>query len=192
MELELRTDRYFRALQQISAHPHSTQLADHAKLHLWALYEHVFDGLEDPPRFNPVAILRWKHKTEAQVAARKAWESRQGASVESLSSSTRSRDPFARWTYGLDDIEQYKATKGHVEYFIPPQAPYVLANTEETPPERPISSNDSITEIVPQLRAVSNPSSTNLLKREDTRLSYEPLSRSPSNEPHRHKKVGGY
>jgi hypothetical protein len=42
------TERYFRALQQVSAHPHCIRLADQAKVHLWALYEHVLDWKTHP------------------------------------------------------------------------------------------------------------------------------------------------
>jgi hypothetical protein len=186
-------DRYFRALQQVSAHPHSVRLADQAKVQLWTRYEHVFDGLENPPRLNPVAILRWKHKVEEQDAARKAWESRKhhlGASVESFTSSIskKSHDPFARWAYSMDDIRRYKEVEGHVEYFIPPAESALPSVDELTALEHPASSKGSVQEeVLPQIRAVSNPSSTDLLRRSDSRGSFEPLSRSPSIDHRKHK-----
>ncbi|EIW71562.1 hypothetical protein TREMEDRAFT_60485 [Tremella mesenterica DSM 1558] len=76
-EAELAQERRFRALTQVAAHPTAERLAYKASSHLRAYYSHVYDGVEDPPRLNPLAVLRWKEKTEIQREAKKRWQAEQ-------------------------------------------------------------------------------------------------------------------
>ena len=66
---------------QVTAHPHSIKLSDRAKVHLWAYYRHVYDGLDDPPRPNPLAVIRWRSRTQEQEDRRRAWEEEHGHSI---------------------------------------------------------------------------------------------------------------
>ncbi|WRT69632.1 uncharacterized protein IL334_006621 [Kwoniella shivajii] len=74
---ELAQERRFRALTQVAAHPKAERRAYQTGAHLRALYQHVYDGIESPPKLNPLAIVRWKIKTEEQNEARSRWEQEQ-------------------------------------------------------------------------------------------------------------------
>ncbi|WWC92744.1 uncharacterized protein L201_007703 [Kwoniella dendrophila CBS 6074] len=71
---ELAQERRFRALTQVAAHPSAERRAYTAGAKLRAFYSHVFEGIEDPPKLNPLAIIRWRLKTEEQNEARERWE----------------------------------------------------------------------------------------------------------------------
>jgi len=43
--------------------------------HLRAFYNHVYDGLDHPPRMNPLAIIRWRMKSDEQRDAKARWAS---------------------------------------------------------------------------------------------------------------------
>ncbi|WWC95775.1 hypothetical protein V866_002641 [Kwoniella sp. B9012] len=185
---ELAQERRFRALTQVAAHPAAERLAYKEGARLRAFYSHVYEGIDDPPKLNPLAVIRWRIKTEEQIEARQRWEQEQqqgyqhsnqsdtsgftnhasphslpggshfggnihtspmsvgssnryGArksiesnrsiSLGSLGKSTdtsahnRSRGQKHRyekgWGYCVDDIVDYKAAKGQVNYFIPPR-----------------------------------------------------------------------
>lgn len=109
-------DRYYRALQLVTAHPTAIRLADKAKVHLWAYYGHVFDGLAHPPRLNHLAVIRWRSRSEEQAAL--AEDSVHSESRRSLVKSVRK--PGAAWQVTISDVENYKACGGIVRYFIPP------------------------------------------------------------------------
>ncbi|KAK8849639.1 hypothetical protein IAR55_004974 [Kwoniella newhampshirensis] len=71
---ELAQERRFKALTQVAAHPAAERMAYRAGSHLRAYYQHVYDGIDNPPRLNPLAILRWRTKTDDQNEARRRWE----------------------------------------------------------------------------------------------------------------------
>ena len=117
----LNPERRFKALTQVAAHPDSERLAYRASSHLRNYYNLVFEGLDDPPRLNPLAILRWKHKTEEQAELQGRWENR---SVHQTKITTG-------WHYTTDDVVAYRSAKGVVNYFVPPRATF-----EPTSPHR--------------------------------------------------------
>ncbi|OCF43808.1 hypothetical protein I317_02250 [Kwoniella heveanensis CBS 569] len=71
---ELAQERRFRALTQVAAHPASERMAYRAGSHLRAYYQHIYEGIENPPKLNHLAILRWRIKTDEQNEARRKWE----------------------------------------------------------------------------------------------------------------------
>ncbi|WVF68452.1 hypothetical protein IAT40_003218 [Kwoniella sp. CBS 6097] len=74
---ELAQERRFRALTQVAAHPASERMAYRAGSHLRAYYQHIYDGIDNPPKLNHLAILRWRIKTDKQNEARNKWEQAQ-------------------------------------------------------------------------------------------------------------------
>ncbi|WVQ95991.1 hypothetical protein IAU59_003091 [Kwoniella sp. CBS 9459] len=74
---ELAQERRFRALTQVAAHPASERMAYRAGSHLRAYYQHIYDGIDNPPKLNHLAILRWRIKTDQQNEARRKWEQAQ-------------------------------------------------------------------------------------------------------------------
>lgn len=52
------------------AHPSAITRANQAASHLWAWYGQIYDSIEDPPKKNPLAILRFKERTQEQEEAR--------------------------------------------------------------------------------------------------------------------------
>lgn len=76
-EAEIAQERRFKALTQVAAHPGAERMAYKTGSHLRAYYNHVYDGLEDPPRLNPLAVLRWKERSTAQREAKEKWEAQQ-------------------------------------------------------------------------------------------------------------------
>lgn len=70
-------ERRYRALVQIHAHPAAQKRAQQTAIHLDSLYAAVNDALVHPPKLNPLAILRWKRRTEEQKSAKARWESEQ-------------------------------------------------------------------------------------------------------------------
>lgn len=149
------SERRFKALTQVAAHPESERLAYRASSHLRAFYTHVYDGIDNPPRLNPLAILRWKAKTDEQHEAKARWQEEQAdkakqptsfpsvwtenASNTSLPSagSPRKRSKV-RWKYTVEDIEAYKEADGVVNYFIPPRPPHSEASSK---PEESIANS---------------------------------------------------
>ncbi|ORY34806.1 hypothetical protein BCR39DRAFT_556311 [Naematelia encephala] len=73
-DAEIAQERRYRALTQVAAHPESERHAFHASSHFRAYYNHIYDGIENPPRMNPLAVLRWKHRVEEQTEAKARWE----------------------------------------------------------------------------------------------------------------------
>jgi hypothetical protein len=69
----LTAEQRYKALLLINAHPASQRRAQRAALHLDGYYSYIYQGLENPPKLNLLAVLRWKHKTEAQKQAREKW-----------------------------------------------------------------------------------------------------------------------
>lgn len=121
-------ERRFRALTQVAAHPASERLAYRASNHLRAYYQHMYDGIEDPPRMNPLVVLRWKHRTDEQAEAKRLWEEQHadpkpGTSLGSSRSPKRQPDigPGKNWQYTVSDIERYNAAGGDIDFFIPPR-----------------------------------------------------------------------
>ncbi|WVW86993.1 hypothetical protein I302_109049 [Kwoniella bestiolae CBS 10118] len=74
---ELAQERRFRALTQVAAHPSAERLAYTEGARLRAFYSHVYEGVDDPPKLNPLAVIRWRIKTEEQTEARLRWEQEQ-------------------------------------------------------------------------------------------------------------------
>ncbi|OCF73256.1 hypothetical protein I204_06487 [Kwoniella mangroviensis CBS 8886] len=74
---ELAQERRFRALTQVAAHPAAERLAYTDGARLRAFYSHVYEGIDDPPKLNPLAVIRWRIKTEEQTEARQRWEQEQ-------------------------------------------------------------------------------------------------------------------
>lgn len=68
--LTLVSERRYRALTQVAAHPHAERLAYRTGAHLRAYYQHVYDCLENPPRLNFTKMLRWLTETDRQNALR--------------------------------------------------------------------------------------------------------------------------
>ncbi|WWC73765.1 uncharacterized protein I206_107737 [Kwoniella pini CBS 10737] len=75
---ELAQERRFKALTQVAAHPSAERRAYTTGAKLRAFYSHVYEGIEDPPKLNPLAVVRWRIKTEEQNQARQRWEREQG------------------------------------------------------------------------------------------------------------------
>nr|XP_018260369.1 uncharacterized protein I303_07287 [Kwoniella dejecticola CBS 10117]OBR82527.1 hypothetical protein I303_07287 [Kwoniella dejecticola CBS 10117] len=75
---ELAQDRRFKALTQVAAHPSAERRAYSTGAKLRAFYSHVYEGIDDPPKLNPLAVVRWRIKTEEQNEARQRWEREQG------------------------------------------------------------------------------------------------------------------
>ncbi len=74
---ELISERRFRALTQVAGHPESERMAYRTASHLRAYYNHIYDGLDNPPRMNPLAVLRWRIRTNEQIEAKSKWEALQ-------------------------------------------------------------------------------------------------------------------
>ncbi|ORX37782.1 hypothetical protein BD324DRAFT_680664 [Kockovaella imperatae] len=110
-EEELLQERRFKALTLVAAHPDSERLAYKASSHLRHYYNLVYEGIDNPPRLNPLAVLRWKHKTEEQLNVQAHWEKMNRLSVA------------PSWRYTMDDVVAYQDAKGIVNYFIPPREP---------------------------------------------------------------------
>lgn len=89
----------YRAAVQVRSYPMSQRRAQRAALQLDGYYAAIHDGLENPPKFNPLAVLRWMKKTEEQKAARAKWEaemevaSRASGSLTALSRSDSVTSP---------------------------------------------------------------------------------------------------
>lgn len=62
---------------QVHAHPASQRRANKAAVHFDAYYAMINDSLENPPKFNPLAVLRWVKKTDDQKVAKAKWEAEQ-------------------------------------------------------------------------------------------------------------------
>ena len=135
---ELIAERRFHALTQVAAHPDSERAAYRASSHLRAYYNRIFEGIEDPPGVNPLAILRWKHRTEEQTEARTAWEKENRASLQNEfgalnaspmsvgsknheTSSSSDKKAADKWRYSVNDISSYNAAGGVVNYWVAPR-----------------------------------------------------------------------
>lgn len=64
------TERKYQAFLEVQAHPAAATRASQVASHLWARYSQVYETIEEPPKLNPLAILRFKHKTAEQDEAR--------------------------------------------------------------------------------------------------------------------------
>lgn len=64
------SEQSYRAFVEVSAHPSAITRANKAGSHLWAWYAQIFDSIEDPPKKNPLAILRFKERTQEQEELR--------------------------------------------------------------------------------------------------------------------------
>lgn len=67
-------ERRYKALMQIHAHPAAGKRAQKVSTHLDAYYSLIYDGINNPPKMNPLAVLRWKKRTKEQKDARAKWE----------------------------------------------------------------------------------------------------------------------
>ena len=136
--VSLTTERRFYALTQVAAHPGSERAAYRASSHLRAYYNHIFEGIENPPGVNPLAILRWKHRTEEQTEARTSWEKENRANLvaefgqfhaspmsvaskDQEPTSTKSKQAADKWRYTMGDVSSYNDAGGVVNYFVPPR-----------------------------------------------------------------------
>ncbi|GMK55100.1 hypothetical protein CspeluHIS016_0201560 [Cutaneotrichosporon spelunceum] len=72
-EEEQMEEQRYKALLLINAHPASQRRAQRAAMHLDRYYALIDQGLENPPKLNLLAVLRWKHKNEVQRQARDKW-----------------------------------------------------------------------------------------------------------------------
>lgn len=73
----LTTERRYRAMMQIHAHPYSQRRAQRCAVHFDAYYSLVYQGIEQPPKVNSLAVIRWVKRTEEQRDAMKKWEESQ-------------------------------------------------------------------------------------------------------------------
>ncbi|KAL7425047.1 hypothetical protein Q5752_000735 [Cryptotrichosporon argae] len=167
-EAELAQERTLRAFTQVHAHPESQAKAQQAATHLDGYYDHVYDGLADPPRLNLLAVLRWRRRVDEQKEAKRRWEAAehaqreraswmgaglqdsptsirsQGAALERKRTVSNPAQPGAQargWQYSLDDIAAYKACEGRVEIFVPPfqPSPGGAAKTDAATSRKPVS-----------------------------------------------------
>lgn len=60
-------------MMQINAHPASQRRALRAATHIDAYYSLLYQGLENPPKLNPLAIIRWVRRMDEQKEARAKW-----------------------------------------------------------------------------------------------------------------------
>jgi hypothetical protein len=130
-----------RATMQVRTHPASQKRAQAAALTLDHCYGAIYDSLEHPPKFNPLAVLRWSRRVEEQRAAKAKWEAEQDiahsesySTGPSLSSPSDAVSPLGSrsvssvpenfvalgWRYRLSDVTAYMACGGKVNFFIPP------------------------------------------------------------------------
>lgn len=146
-------ERRYKALMQIHAHPAAARRAQKASTHLDAFYSLIYDGISNPPKMNPLAVLRWKKRTDEQKEARAKWEAEHlkppsvGTSVSPSRPGHTSRNSFSSsynraisprpsggiaeeeahvapgWYYSLNDVVAYNACDGRVDFFIPPAPP---------------------------------------------------------------------
>ncbi|KAL1411099.1 hypothetical protein Q8F55_002049 [Vanrija albida] len=91
-------EQQYRARLTVNAHPAAQRKALSVSTHLDAYYSAINDGLENPPKFDPLAVLRWKRATEAQTDKRIKWESDHAADLERLRES-RALSPLP-WNAG--------------------------------------------------------------------------------------------
>lgn len=138
---------------QIHAHPAASRRAQKVSTHLDAYYSLIYDGINNPPKMNPLAVLRWKKRNNDQKEARAKWEAEnlKPPSVGTSASPSRpghiSRNSFSSsynralsprpsggiaeeearvapgWYYSLNDVVAYNACGGRVDFFIPPAPP---------------------------------------------------------------------
>jgi hypothetical protein len=66
------------------------------KSHFQALYNHVYEGLENPPKLNALAVLRWRTKTREQAEAKAEWEAAEERSGHFRLSPSRLPSPYIR------------------------------------------------------------------------------------------------
>ncbi|BEJ12394.1 hypothetical protein CspHIS471_0208540 [Cutaneotrichosporon sp. HIS471] len=72
-EEEQMEEQRYKALLLVNAHPVSQRRAQRAAVHLDGYYALIDQGLENPPKLNLLAVLRWKQKNQAQKQAREKW-----------------------------------------------------------------------------------------------------------------------
>lgn len=166
------TERRYKALMQIHAHPAAARRAQKVSTHLDAYYSLIYDGINNPPKMNPLAVLRWKKRTNEQKEARAKWEADNlkppsvGTSVSPSRPGHISRNSFSSsynralsprpsggiaeeeahvapgWYYSLNDVVAYNACGGRVDFFIPPAPP-----VEEPKPDEGVRSVDFSTSV---------------------------------------------
>lgn len=73
---------------QIHAHPYSQRRAQRVATHFDAYYSLIYQGLEHPPKVNPLAVIRWAKREEEQKELKHKWEEsqREGAGLPPLAS----------------------------------------------------------------------------------------------------------
>ena len=193
-------EREAKAREAVWNHPEARRYADRVITHFDSYYDLVFDGLENPPRLNLLAVIRWRSRSEEQTARRAHWERTKQArsaasdgmqsermrSTSSLGSRPLSSDPSLnlsnqpgrRWTYSIEDILAYKRSSGKVEYFEPP----LEALSAQVSPSEPLSTSTKDEGII---ETVTSPVETNRSIRSGrvSISSMKPLSRVSSNDP---------
>ncbi|WVR08103.1 hypothetical protein IAU60_005149 [Kwoniella sp. DSM 27419] len=107
---ELAQERRFRALNQVAAHPASERIAYRTGAHFRAYYQHVYDGIEDPPKLNPLAVLRWRIRTDEQNAARTQWERAQREAGSGRNESVR--DATVGTAFGAENMHNSPMSMG--------------------------------------------------------------------------------
>lgn len=60
-------------MMQIHAHPASQRRAQRTAVHLDGYYSLIYQGLNNPPKLNPLAVLRWVKRTDEQKETRAKW-----------------------------------------------------------------------------------------------------------------------
>lgn len=135
---------------QIHAHPAAQRRGQRTATHLDAYYSLIYDGIVNPPKMNPLAVLRWKKRNSEQKEARLKWEADSSKPFSSDTSKSpyrpghTSRNSFNSsfgtalnpkplggvadeevrnapgWYYSLNDVVAYNACGGRVDFFIPP------------------------------------------------------------------------
>lgn len=79
----------------------------------------MYDGLENPPRMNPLAVLRWKHRTEEQNRLREQWEERASREIAERIVQDKGRSPRSGFSERFSDssrslhIDSQRPTKAN-------------------------------------------------------------------------------
>lgn len=70
-------ERKYQAFLEVQAHPAAATRASQVVSHLWAWYSQIYETIDDPPKLNPLAVLRYKRKTAEQDEARERYKAEQ-------------------------------------------------------------------------------------------------------------------
>ncbi|KAK4689430.1 hypothetical protein P7C73_g656, partial [Tremellales sp. Uapishka_1] len=68
--------RRAQELEQVAAHPESERAGYRVGSHFQAYYNQIYDGLSNPPPVNPLAIIRWRMRSQDATQAKTQWEAR--------------------------------------------------------------------------------------------------------------------